>query len=179
MALRVILRRLHLYIAAFLVPFIFLMALSGGLDLLGIQGKTQRDTLYKIDKGRLDFSSKNIIGDVRELFIQLGINAQIDSIRKKRNAIYTRPSYGMHFGLKIKDAYIEVYQYQPDIIRRLMSLHKGNGSQFYKLYQKLMVLGLLIILLVGLWLGLASANTRMKTLLIFVIGIAVYLFSVV
>lgn len=173
-----ILRRLHLYIAAFFVPFIFFMALSGGLDLLGIQGKTHREILFKIDKSQLDFNSNNILQEVRKSFVRLGIRVPIDSIRKKRNALYTRPSYGVHFGLKIKGDTIEIYKYKPDIVRRLMSLHKGNGSQFYKFYQKLMVFGLLIILFIGLGLGLASVNTRMKTLLIFVIGITVYLASV-
>ncbi len=179
MTLRATLRNLHLYIAAFLVPFIFLMALSGGLEILGIKGETSRELLHKVSLSRLNFRSPTITQDVRKLFKELAIDATITRVRRKNRSLYTRPSYAGYYGLKIRGDYIKIYKYTPDIVRRLMTLHKGGGPAIYQFYQKLMVFGLLIILSIGLWLGLTSVKTRKNSAIIFIVGAGFYLLIII
>jgi len=175
MALRATLRNLHLYTAAFLVPFIFLMALSGGLEILGVKGTISRQLIHKINTDKLNFNSPTITQDVIDLFKELAIDARITRLRRRNRSLYTRPSYAGYYGLKIRDGYIKIYQYTPDIVRRLMTLHKGGGPAIYQFYQKLMVFGLLLILSIGLWLGLTSVKTRKNSAIIFIVGMASYL----
>lgn len=170
MNLRATLRRLHLYIAAFIVPFIVVMSISGGLDLLGVQGKTKKEFIVSISRDALDLKSDTLKQDVIAIFKKNGIDSNFESLRKKGNRFYTRPNYGTHYSLKIKRSKIRIYRHTPDLIRRLMSLHKGNGPDFYQFYQKLLVVGLLVILLIGLWLGLVNSNTRRNTVIVFVAG---------
>jgi len=179
MNLRVTLRRLHLYIAAFIVPFIVVMSISGGLDLLGVQGKTKKEFITSISRDDLDIKSNTLKQDVVAIFKKNGINFNFDSLRRKRNKFYTRPNYGTHYSLKLKRTKIRIYRHTPDLIRRLMSLHKGNGPDFYQFYQKLLVVGLLVILLIGLWLGLVNLNTRRNTVLVFIAGTVFFLFVVI
>ena len=181
MNLRVTLRRLHLYIATFIVPFIVVMSISGGLELLGIEGDTKSDVIAWVSVDSLDFKSQNLKQDVEAVFKKNGIDFSFESVKRKKRKIYTRPSYGVYYSLKLKPKLnkIRISRHTPDLIRRLMSLHKGNGPNFYQFYQKLLVVGLLLILLIGLWLGLVNVNTRRNTIYVLVAGSAFFLFVVI
>ena len=175
---RALLRKFHLYIAAFLFPFIFLMALSGGLELLGVEGKTNKKLLLSINANSLDFNSPTLKQDITALFRKHGIDANIDHLKRRKNAVYTRPRYYRYYSIKVRQNRIKIYQYTPDLIKRFMTLHKGNGPTLYIIYQKIMVFGLLLILLAGLWLGLGSALTRNNTIIVFVAGFVFFILAV-
>lgn len=178
MKLRAILRKLHLYIAAFMVPFIFLMSLSGGLQIIGIKGDTGKELIFTTSHNSLNFRSPTIQKDVETLLENIGVDTDVDHLTIKKNVIYTRPSYKTYYALKLSGNSIKVYKNTPDFIRKLMILHKGNGSGLYNFYQKILVVGLLAILSIGLWLGLASSTTRNKTILTIVAGTGLYLVAI-
>ena len=56
-----------------------------------------------------------------------------------------------------------------------MELHMGHGPGLFKNFQKMFALGLLLIILSGLWLGLSSSGLRRRTLVISSAGAAVFL----
>jgi len=177
MEIRATLKKLHLYIAAFLVPFIFLMSLSGGLEILGVKGNTDKELIHTASKNSLNFNSPTIQQDVENLLEIIGVDTDIDHLKIANNTIYTRPTYTTYYALKRKGGKLNVYKYTPDFIKKLMVLHKGNGPAFYQFFQKLLVIGLLIVLSIGLWLGLATKKTRNKTILTFIAGAGLYLIA--
>jgi hypothetical protein len=46
----------------------------------------------------------------------------------------------------------------------MMELHMGHGPLAFKNFQKFFALGLIFIILSGLWLGLSSSRLRRRTL---------------
>lgn len=166
---------LHLYAATFLIPFIFIMSLSGVLELLDVKGKMHKDLIYSSNKNAIDFKSKTIKQDIKNMLITIGVNADFKRLKIKNNKLYTLPNYTTHYAFKKNADDLKVYEYTPSIQLKLMSLHKGNGPTLYKLYQQIFVYGLFFVLLSGLWLGLTSAALRFKTILVLFSGIAFYL----
>jgi hypothetical protein len=47
----------------------------------------------------------------------------------------------------------------------MIELHKGHGPGAFKTFQKIFALGLIFIMLSGLWLGISAARLRKSTLL--------------
>ena len=41
---------LHMYVAAFFAPAVFLVAISGGLYLAGVKGSVEQDTIYSSEE---------------------------------------------------------------------------------------------------------------------------------
>jgi hypothetical protein len=70
---------------------------------------------------------------------------------------------------------VAVTRHEPDIQKVLVELHKGHGPQLFKTFQKFMALGLMFVLLTGLWLGLSSRGLRMQTAISAGAGVVVFL----
>lgn len=162
--------KLHLYVAAFLVPFLFIMSLSGVLELLGVDGEIYKTVIHTTKENTLDFNSPTIKRDVENLLIKINANSNFKKIRIKDNKLYTRPNYTTHYAFKKENGLLKIYEYQPSIQFKLMSLHKGNGPDLYQLYQQIFVYGLFFVLLSGLWLGITAKALRSKTLGVFIVG---------
>jgi len=175
---RATLKKLHLYLAAFLVPFLFIMSLSGGLEIIGVKGHIDKQLIHSEDSTVLDFKSPYIQQDVETFLDKIGVDTDVDHIKINKNAIYTRPTYTTYYGLKREGDYLKIYKYTPDLVKKLMVLHKGNGPALYQFYQKLLVAGLLVILSIGLWLGVAAKKTRNITILIFIAGFGFFLIAI-
>ncbi len=167
--------KLHLYVAAFLVPFIFIMAITGVMELLDIKAETYKEKIFSTSKDTLNFNSVTIKQDVAKLLAKIGGNPDFDHLKIKKKSLYTRPTYDIYYSFKIEGDNLNIYQYTPDLQKKLMAFHKGNGPPLYKLYQKLFAFGLIFVLLSGLWLGLTSDALRGKTLLVFFTGCVFYL----
>lgn len=167
--------KLHLYVAAFLFPFLFIMSLSDVLELLNIKGEMYKEQLYSTDDDAVDFNSRTLKGDVRKILSKLNVNTEFAHLKIKNNKLYTRPNYTTHYAFKKANGYLKVYEYKQSIQLKLMSLHKGNGPSLYKLYQQIFVYGLFFILISGLWLGITSSALRSKTIMVFISGTIFYL----
>ena len=171
---RTTLIKFHLYVAAFLVPFLFMMSLTGVLEILGVEGKIHKEVIFTTNKDALNFKSVNIKNDVKILLIKINANPDFDHLKIKENKLYTRPNYNVHYAFKKVGDSLKVYQYTPSTLQKLKMLHKGNGPRLYKLYQQIFVYGLFFVLLTGLWLGLTSDSLRGMTIFIFLAGILLY-----
>jgi len=170
--------KLHLYVAAFLVPMLFIMSLSGILDLLDIEGEVIKTQIYSTEQDALDFKSLTLHQDVRKILRHIKADTDFTKIKIKKNKLYTYPNYTRHYAFKKKANRLNIYEYIPSLQWKLMALHKGNGPAIYKIYQQVFVYGLFFVLLSGLWLGLTTPALRSKTLLVFLAGIVFYLFLV-
>ena len=56
-----------------------------------------------------------------------------------------------------------------------MELHKGHGPSWYKQFQTAFALGLIFIMISGLYLGLMSAAYRRQTLVLCSAGLFIFL----
>jgi len=165
---------LHLYVAAFLVPFLFLMSLSGVLELFDIKGDTQKTLIYSTDKGAINYNSRNINQDVKAILLKAGIDADFSRVKIKKSRLNTIPNYSTHYVLKLTETHLNVYEYKPSALTKLMSLHKGGGPKLYRLYQKYSVFGLFFVLITGIWLGISSPKLRGKTSMVLILGVVFY-----
>ena len=61
------------------------------------------------------------------------------------------------------------------LVKQLVELHKGHGPGLFKTLQKIMAVGLVIILLSGFWLGVSSEALRAPTLITTIAGLVIAL----
>ena len=169
--------KLHLYAASFFAIPLLLMAVSGGLYLLGIKGQVQQSAVSLPAHVSLTVDSDSLEEDVRSLFASLEIDDDFEYLKIAGNTLYTRPTSKAHYEIKIsKDQQPQVTMKHntPDFVKRLVELHKGHGPLLFKDFQKIMALGLLFVILSGAWLGLSSVGLRRSTLLTTSGGFAIF-----
>jgi len=167
--------KIHLYVAAFFLPMLLAMAASGGLYLLGVKGSVHSTPVSLSATKSLSADSGTLGDDVRELLTANGIYHDFEYIKVSGKKFVTRPTSTNYYELIIHENEVQATLNQPDLIKSLVELHKGHGPLFFKDLQKLMALGLLIVLLSGFWLGTSSAGLRVPTLLTTVAGLVVFL----
>jgi len=167
--------KIHLYVAAFFLPMLLAMAASGGLYLLGFKGSVDSTPVSLSTTKFLTANSDTLNNDVRELLNANGVDHDFEYIKISGEKFITRPTSTDYYELTIHENEVQATLNQPDVIKSLVELHKGHGPLLFKDLQKLMALGLLIVLLSGFWLGASSAGLRVTTLLTTLAGLLVFL----
>lgn len=161
---------IHLYLAGFFAPMVFLVAVSGGLYLLGYKGEVSSEQVYGPVCGQLDPASQTLKADVQKILNEAGIEFDFEYVRGGDDTFHTRPTSRTHYVLKLADGQVTVTKQIPNLQKRLIELHKGHGPQRFKTFQKLFALGLFLIVSSGLFLGLSSPVMQRKTLVTSVSG---------
>ena len=167
--------RIHLYIAAFFTPMLLTMAISGGLYLLDIKGNVEKTDIDLTESRSIDTATGSLEAQVRDLLVANGIDHEFEYIRVSGNNLVTRPTSTTWYQVQLAGPEIRLSRHEPDLIARLVELHKGHGPGLFKNLQKVMALGLLVVLLSGLWLGLTSPALRLPTAGILGAGLLVFL----
>jgi hypothetical protein len=145
--------KIHLYIAAFFLPMLFLMAASGGLYLVGIKGSVEKEAITLTVPGMLNADSESLEQDVRDLLAANSIDHDFEYIKVSGNTLFTRPTSRTHFEFNPGEILV-VSKNTPDLQKSLVELHKGHGPLLFKELQKVMAVGVLIVLLrapLSLW----------------------------
>jgi hypothetical protein len=169
---------IHMYLSAFFAPFIFLIAISGGLYLIGVKGSVQQESVFASSEISIDAASDQLFSDVGALLQAAGVTQyEFEYVKVKGDVLYTRPTSRQHYMIKLGDS-VELIRVQPSLQAALMELHKGHGPTGFKTFQKIFALGLLLIVTSGLWLGLSAQRLRQRTLLISLSGTGVFLLLV-
>lgn len=166
---------IHMYLSAFFAPAILLVALSGGLYLLGIKGQVEQTSIYSSAETTLDTQSASLKTDVAELLAEAGVEGySFEYVKVKGAKLYTRPTSAQHYVITLRDAGLEITHASPSLQSRMVELHKGHGPTLFKTFQQVFALGLVLIILSGLWLGLSADRLRKSTLLTAGAGVAVF-----
>lgn len=167
---------IHMYLAAFFAPFVLLVSISGGLYLVGVKGEVQQASIYEQARPHLDTKSPDLKGEVERLLADAGVEGySFEYVKVSGSRLFTRPTSREHYVINQGAGSVEVIHAQPSLQSRLVELHKGHGPTAFKTFQKVFALGLLCVILSGLWLGLSAAHLRRKTLLTAAGGVAVFL----
>jgi len=166
---------IHMYLAAFFAPAVLLVAISGGLYLAGVKGEVEQETIYSSNTATIDSNSASLHADVAALLVDAGVESyNYEYIKVSGLNLYTRPTSLDHYIIKSLDGGVEVIHARPSLQSRMIELHKGHGPSAFKTFQKAFAVGLVFIILSGLWLGISAARLRRSTLLTATAGIVVF-----
>lgn len=165
---------IHMYLSAFFAPFVLLVSISGGLYLLGVKGSVQEQSVYLSADNAINSQSETLKADVDALLLVAGVsNYDYEYVKVKGSTLYTRPTSRQHYVIELGDE-VEVMQAQPSLQNALVELHKGHGPTAFKTFQKFFALGLILIIVSGLWLGISARRLRARTLLTSLAGFAAF-----
>ena len=171
---RVLLIKLHLYCSAFFAAAIVLVAVSGGLYLIGIKGTIEQSPLGTLATG------PQLLQDPSEASVQaalasLGVaDFEFEYVKQKGSQLITRPTTRAFYTLDISGDEVVAQFNEPSLQKRMIELHMGHGPTAYKTYQQVFAAGMLFIILTGLWLGLSSARLRFSTAVISGAGVLLF-----
>ena len=159
---------IHMYLSAFFAVFVLLVATSGGLYLLGVKGSVDETAVFQADdNSALVAELKNDPGlklAVEMLLTEAGVSDySFEYVKVKGSTLYTRPTSRTHYVIELGDG-VSVSRAEPSLQKAMMELHMGHGPGAFKNFQKIFALGLLLVILSGLWLGLSSERLRLRTL---------------
>lgn len=172
---RKLLVTIHLYLAAFFAPAVLLVAISGGLYLVGVKGSVQQEVIFSSDSATIDSKSSSLNADVAALLTEAGVASySYEYIKVSGANLYTRPTSSNHYIIKSNETGVEVIYAKPNLQSRIMELHKGHGPSAFKTFQKAFAVGLAFIILSGLWLGVSAVRLRRPTLLTASAGAVVF-----
>jgi hypothetical protein len=172
---RTLLIKLHLYLSAFFAAAIILVAVSGGLYLIGIKGSIEQTTLGTVSSGQ------QLLQDPSEVAVQAALTSlgvadfEFEYVKQKGSQLITRPTTRPFYTLSIDGNEALVQYNEPSLQKRMIELHMGHGPGAYKTYQQVFAAGMLFIILSGLWLGLSSARLRLSTAVISGTGVLLFL----
>jgi len=96
-------------------------------------------------------------------------------VKVKGGSLYTRPTSSDHYIVNLASDGLEVVYAQPNLQSRMIELHKGHGPTAFKTFQKAFAVGLVFIILSGLWLGLSATKLRRATTLTVAAGALTFL----
>lgn len=165
---------LHMYLAAFFAPFIFLVCISGGLYLVGVKGSVEQTPVFQSTDYAIDAGAEDLKAEVDALLAAAGVTEyEYQYVKVKGNTLYTRPTSREHYVINLSEG-VEVIRAQPSLQSALIELHKGHGPTTFKSFQKLFALGLLLIVSSGLFLGLSATGLRPRTLATSLLGAGVF-----
>jgi hypothetical protein len=172
---RKLLIKMHMYLAAFFAPAVLLVALSGGLYLAGVKGKVEQQVIYSSSEVRIDNKSTSLQADVAALLASAGVESySFEYVKVSGATLYTRPTSSDHYLIKSNAGGVEVIHARPSLQSRMIELHKGHGPTAFKTFQKAFAIGLIFIILSGLWLGVSAARLRRSTLLTAATGAVIF-----
>ena len=172
---RALLIKLHLYFSAFFSATIILVALSGGLYLMGIKGTVEQTAAGTVTGGQALLRNPSE-STVRDILADLGVtNFEFEYVKQAGPNVMTRPTSRPYYTFAVSGDSVEVTLNQPSLQKRLIELHKGHGPTAFKTFQKIFAAGMVFIMLSGLWLGLSSERLRQTTLITTGSGLALFL----
>lgn len=173
--LRQLLITLHLLFAGFMAPAFVLLAVSGGLYLLGNKGQTTSQAIELPAAAVLDFKSKTLDADVRALLADADITHRFEYVKTRGNdTIHLRPTSRPYIEMKQTEDGLSAALISPNLQKSMMELHSGHGPKLFKLYQKLVALALLFVVFGGVIVGLLARNYRRKTIMSLAVGTTLF-----
>ena len=160
---RALLIKLHLYLSAFFSAAIILVAVSGGLYLIGIKGSVEQTPVGTLSAGQQLLANPSQSA-VESALAEAGVSDfRFDYVKQKGAQLITRPTTRAFYTLDVAGDEIIVRYNEPSLQKRMIELHMGHGPSAYKVYQQIFAAGMLFIILSGLWLGLSSDRLRRAT----------------
>ena len=150
-------------------------AISGGLYLFGEKGTTQKEILYSGVSTEFNVNAQDVKLELTKVLQKFGEDASFETANGGSDFFFTRPTSKTFYVFEIKDEHLEFAKQTPNLNEIIVELHKGHGPKAFKIFQQILAIGLLFIVVSGLWLSLSSPMLRNKSLLASSLGGAIFL----
>lgn len=165
----------HLLMASALAPAFLLVAITGAMDLAGIEAELTETELAMPDGVVINPDSSTIEEDVAGVLVANDLRPSFESLRVRPELITTRPTSRDFVRIKKVDDEWRATLNQPDLQYSMMELHKGHGPAAFKTYQIVAGVALFLVIFGGLIVGLLAKAYRIKTGVAFFVGLVVFL----
>ena len=160
---------IHLYLAAFFLPFLLLMPITGVSYLLGEKGA-------KIS--RVEFSTNEVPPQdktqqkewIKNQFENNNIDFDWEYIKPNGNDLILRPSSKDHYIVSVQADKTDFIKIEPNLLLKLIELHRGHGPALFKSLEISAGIGLILLTISGIFLSFYSRSLRKKFLLPLIIG---------
>lgn len=168
--------KIHLLLAGFFLPYLLIMPLSGTLYLLGEKGSEIKTLAFSVNKL---VPSDNKEEFFRQIFKDQNANYDFEYIKGDSLNFLFRPTTSTYYQAKVSGETIHFYKVEPNLVRRLVELHKGHGPQFMRYFEIAFGIGLILITLSGIWLAFVVRDYRhsmgIATLIgVFIVAAAIF-----
>ena len=174
---RKLIMTLHLYLAALFTPVMLILAASGGLYLFGYKGEMEKGTPVFVDKVSLFDETGNTHDRVKNLLVEVGLDDDFEYIKQRGKKIQTRPTSRDHYEITEHKGGVKIVPVSPDLQASMLELHKGHGPKIFKTLEKVVAVGLFLILFTGLVIGLMSPLFKKPTVIISFMGIIIFVLA--
>jgi len=166
----------HLFIAAFMAPAFGLVAITGGLHMIGGGEKVDTQTLTLPADAVLDFKSPSLDDDRRAILKQADIDVKFGYVKARgANKIQTRPTSRTYVEVSQTPNGLAATINRPNFQKAMMEVHKGHGPKILRSYHKLVALLLCLVIFSGVLVGIFAKVYRRKTLATLIIGSVIYI----
>ena len=166
--------QIHLCLAAALAPIFLLVAVSGGLYLLGIEGEVTTTELVVPEGFEVNPSSETVREDIQRVLAANNLELEFEAVRGRGGNMQTRPTSRTFVQFRTTRMGVTATLSEPDLAFALMELHKGHGPSLYRLYQQFAALVLCLVVVSGVVVGILLPVYRTPTIATSVIGVTVF-----
>ena len=169
---RITMIKAHLYLSAIAAPFILMMALTGTFYLFNIKGSEEVNVIKTIQLSKADLTQEVITNELK------GIDKSytFEYVKKVSYGAITRPTTRAYYKFKQVPNGIEVSHIRPDLLRKLIEVHKGHSSSIVKTYEKAVGIFLFLIVLTGLYLAFTMKREKKLVVGLFLVGCLIFFF---
>jgi hypothetical protein len=171
--------KVHLFLACLYLPFMLVMPFTGISYLLGFKGEEQKTEIFQAPPpASLDESElKKYFQSSLE---KNGITPNFESIKANGQDYILRPSTRIHYVVKNNpEADWTFFKVEPNLLRRLIEIHKGHGPKLMKWFEISFGFALILTTLSGLWLAITIPAYRKITGISFLAGLIVIILSLI
>jgi len=109
----------HLWFAGIMAPAFALHAISGGLNLMDINGEARTERVALPVGTVLDFQSATLEQDVRELLKRAKLKDDFESVRKRGDVIQLHPTSNTYFEFRKTPQGLSASRVKPDAVRSM------------------------------------------------------------
>lgn len=175
---RKLLLDIHLYLAAFFLPFLLLMPITGVSYLLGEKGSAQTSVAFSVSE--LPPSESEARDEwIAAQFAAQGVDFSWEYIKFNGKDMVLRPSSRLHYAVIPGEAETVFKKIEPNFLLKIIELHKGHGPGWFKRLETIFGIALLLITISGVWLSLLSKGLRTKVAMPFIIGSIITILALV
>jgi len=173
--LRQLLVLLHLFAAGFMAPAFMLVAITGGMHMVGgVESETK--TEIALPAGTvIDLKSSTVEADIRALLKSSNIDHDFEYLKNRGTTAQTRPTSRPYISFKQKEGVWTAEKVTPNFMKAAMEIHKGHGPKILRAYHKLVALMLFGVIFGGILVGLLAKAYRRKTIGALAVGSLLYL----
>ena len=161
----------HLILAAFFMPFLLLMPISGTGYLLDFKGSQEKTEAFRLNEIPSEPGSEQE-AFFREEFKKNGIDFDFEYIRGSKTNLIFRPATRVHYTASKDEAAGQwvVTKVDPSLMSRMIELHKGHGPRIMRWFEVAFGIALILTTLSGLWLAWTVKPYRTATIVSFGLG---------